>query len=672
MKRLCSHCGKPIESKGFKTCDACREASRIYRVEHREKELAHRTEWQRENRKKQRATRYIEGITGRYTHEELKAISIGKSINTFSVEPPKVNLDHTGEEIRFGFFTDSHMSSIYYHEEFLDDFIQTCEEREAHFCIFGGDLTHGMDARKYNLLYELKHIGYAAQKEYAVNQLLKIPFHTYLISGNHDRWYEAMGANMIQDVCDAVPNAEYIGRDEGDIEVGGIIIRAFHGEDGSCFDDTTEIMTSDGWKLFKTLEKTDLVATMTKADHTFEWQHPTNITDEPYDGGMVHFKARSVDCLVTPNHGMWTKASECATWKRKETLTYPTKSHPRLNTEWHRKDAIDIVNEYSRQKWQFTQVSNGWEGTTPETVNIPPRGSKNNGYKPYHFGDVPIDDMAELIAWYVTEGHARKYYVGIHQYKTVNPENYSAILDLAERLGGGCGASDRVIRIHSAELSEFLKAECGHKSANKYLPKWLKDCDTSVLQIVFETMVKGDGWVTASGFGYRSISKRLLEDFSEIAIKLGYKITFNRTKTDDSVNVTSVQSTPTVNTMPTIVHYSGRVYCCEVPNGLILVRRNGKTLWTHNSYAISYRIQKLIESITGGDKPNVLLMGHAHKQGYFFDRHIHAVSGGAMCTQSKWMRSKRMANHAGYHFITIRVDDNGVAEFTLMFRPFYV
>ena len=287
-------------------------------------------EWARRNRQKKRLD-YLEGIDskhlrdigGKYTPEELKAISKSKGIDAFTVSPIKVNLDHEGAEIRFGFFTDAHMGSIYYHESFLDDFIHTCKKHDAQFCIYGGDLTHGMDPKKYNLLYELKHIGYAAQKEYAEQQLSKIPFPTYLVSGNHDRWYEVVGANIVKDVCDTVPQAEYIGRDEGDIMVGGIMIRVFHGEDGS-------------------------------------------------------------------------------------------------------------------------------------------------------------------------------------------------------------------------------------------------------------------------------------------------------------------------------------------------------------SYALSYRTQKLIESFTGGEKPNVLLVGHAHKQGYFFDRHIHAVSGGAMCTQSRWMRSKRMANHAGYHFIKITVDDNGVQEFNISFRPFYV
>lgn len=671
MVKLCSRCNRPVESKGFSTCDKCRAESRAYRLEHKEDEREQKNEWRRKDRKQKRKTRYIGDIHDKYTHEELRALSKGKGLGTFSVSPLKVQRDLTGDEVRFGFFTDTHMSSIYYQEDFLDDFIATCEDRDADFCIFGGDLTHGMDARKYNLLYELKDIGYAAQKEYAEKELLKIPFHTYLVSGNHDRWYEAMGAHIVQDICRNVPNAEYIGRDEGDIEIGGIRIRVFHGEDGSCFDDKTEIMTSDGWKLFKDLKKTDSVATMTKSDHIFEWQNPTHITNEYYDGNMIHFKARTLDCLVTPNHGMLTRASEAATYRRKDLLEYPTKSHIRLNTEWHRKEASDIVNEYVRQNWQFTQVCSGWEGTTPETIAVPRRESKNRGSNPYHFGDIPVDDIAELMAWYVTEGHARKYVVALSQHKNINPENHSALIDLAERLGCRYGITKRHIVIHSGELSEYLRAECGHLSPNKYLPKWLKDYDTSVLQIVFETMIKGDGWVTPNGYGYRSISERLLEDFSEIAIKLGYKITFQ--KGGESVTVKSVQTTPTVNTRPEIVKYSGRVYCCEVPNGLILVRRNGKTLWTFNSYATSYRIQKLIEAFQGGEKPNVLLMGHSHKQGYFFDRNIHAVSGGAMSTQSKWMRSKRMANHSGYHFVTIRVDETGgVGEFNLSFRPFYV
>jgi predicted phosphodiesterase len=90
-----------------------------------------------------------------------------------------------------------------------------------------------------------------------------------------------------------------------------------------------------------------------------------------------------------------------------------------------------------------------------------------------------------------------------------------------------------------------------------------------------------------------------------------------------------------------------------------------------SSYATSYRMQKVIESFTGGEKPNVLLAGHVHKQGYFFERNIHAVSGGAMCRQSAWMRSKRLANHSGFHIIKACIADGEIKWFEPRWYPFY-
>lgn len=90
-----------------------------------------------------------------------------------------------------------------------------------------------------------------------------------------------------------------------------------------------------------------------------------------------------------------------------------------------------------------------------------------------------------------------------------------------------------------------------------------------------------------------------------------------------------------------------------------------------SSYAVSYRVQKIVESLTGGDKPNVLLLGHTHKQLYIFDRHIHCLSGGAVCTQSNWMRSKRLANHTGFHIVEMEFNERGVTRFTPTWYPMY-
>jgi predicted phosphodiesterase len=90
-----------------------------------------------------------------------------------------------------------------------------------------------------------------------------------------------------------------------------------------------------------------------------------------------------------------------------------------------------------------------------------------------------------------------------------------------------------------------------------------------------------------------------------------------------------------------------------------------------SSYAYSYRIQKIVESFTGGQKPNVLLCGHTHKSLSMFSRHIHCVSGGAMQRQSKWMRSKKHESHTGFYVIKMGINDLGVSWFEPRFYPFY-
>lgn len=108
--------------------------------------------------------------------------------------------------------------------------------------------------------------------------------------------------------------------------------------------------------------------------------------------------------------------------------------------------------------------------------------------------------------------------------------------------------------------------------------------------------------------------------------------------------------------------------------GDVVINESVWRLWhgeDGSSYATSYRIQKLIEAFTGGDKPSVLLCGHTHKQGYFFERNIHAVSGGALSYQSSWMRATRKACHTGFWIITATIRDGRIVRFLPEWFPIY-
>lgn len=90
-----------------------------------------------------------------------------------------------------------------------------------------------------------------------------------------------------------------------------------------------------------------------------------------------------------------------------------------------------------------------------------------------------------------------------------------------------------------------------------------------------------------------------------------------------------------------------------------------------NSYALSYRLQKIVESFSGGEKPSMMICGHTHKYVKIFERNIHCVSAGTMETQTKWMRGKKIAAHVGFVIIDVWVNDNGISKFGDTWYPFY-
>ena len=91
-----------------------------------------------------------------------------------------------------------------------------------------------------------------------------------------------------------------------------------------------------------------------------------------------------------------------------------------------------------------------------------------------------------------------------------------------------------------------------------------------------------------------------------------------------------------------------------------------------SSYALSYRMQKVIESLMGGEKPNIMHLAHVHKFSHIFERNIHAVSGGCIQNQTKWMRGKRLSAHTCFQIMEVTFSPKGeVKKFNLTNYPFY-
>lgn len=75
-----------------------------------------------------------------------------------------------------------------------------------------------------------------------------------------------------------------------------------------------------------------------------------------------------------------------------------------------------------------------------------------------------------------------------------------------------------------------------------------------------------------------------------------------------------------------------------------------------SAYAISYRPQKLVESLQGGEKPSVLLLGHYHKMSVNLFRSVWSVQCGCVQDQSPFLRKIPSEPHIGGMIIELEQD----------------
>lgn len=91
-----------------------------------------------------------------------------------------------------------------------------------------------------------------------------------------------------------------------------------------------------------------------------------------------------------------------------------------------------------------------------------------------------------------------------------------------------------------------------------------------------------------------------------------------------------------------------------------------------SSYALSYRPQKIVESLEGGTKPDMLGIGHYHKAEFMPSyRNVAVIQGGTFQRQTPFMARQGLAAHVGGWIVDVSVHA-GAKSFKAEFIAFYV
>jgi len=91
-----------------------------------------------------------------------------------------------------------------------------------------------------------------------------------------------------------------------------------------------------------------------------------------------------------------------------------------------------------------------------------------------------------------------------------------------------------------------------------------------------------------------------------------------------------------------------------------------------STYAISYTAQKYVESLQGGEKPAIVLIGHYHKFDYGYPREVHTIQPGCTEDQTPFMRKKKIQAMVGGCIVWVKQNELGIfTSVKVEWIPFY-
>ena len=340
-----------------------------------------------------------------------------------------------------------------------------------------------------------------------------------------------------------------------------------------CYDEHTEVLTRSGWRSFGEITLDDSLATVNPATRCLEWQAPSGIVWQPYDGPMLHFRGRnSFDLLVTPDHKMFvdTRVGNLKTGRK--------------TTKYDFVRAERVAEIFAHRKWRMVTGLTAGAGMRPAFIDIPASGQRVMP-RSRHIARIATEDFMALAGWYLSEGScrdgsvvSRRGEISIAQ-SAVHPAHRKEIIDLFRRIGLPTNANHATsIRAWNISVADYLRAQFGLGSYSKRIPRWVKDLHPDLLRILRDTMMKGDG--NANGMAYTSVSKSLRDDFQEVCLLTGWRAAVS----GDVVRIGQRSLNPEIRERPQRESYRGMIGCATVPSHTLVVRRNGKAIVSGNSY----------------------------------------------------------------------------------------
>ena len=329
---------------------------------------------------------------------------------------------------------------------------------------------------------------------------------------------------------------------------------------GHCYDDKTEVLTNNGFKLWEEVNDSDLIAAFNPEDKTFNgFEKPIRLmVQDKENEEMVQFKHKRGDLLITKGHKLYCSVS---------------------NSQYKRTHPLFQLIEADKVLPTGKKVYESPIRMTTCAENI------NNEIK-------KEDNWYRLFGFFIGDGYvyrtATEKAKGIHFHlKKKRKVKYLERICKACNLKIEKQQNDKyIVLVKDSDYDvKFFKDSFYNNNREKTFPNKFYSMSAHQYKLFIEGLLMSDG-----NYATKIKNNVYFTMSNELADKLQTLISLNGsmctiTKANNGCNKLYVSKKRLTNIMYNdsrtkhsnvkIVKYTGKVYCATISTGLLMVRRNG-------------------------------------------------------------------------------------------------
>ena len=364
-----------------------------------------------------------------------------------------------------------------------------------------------------------------------------------------------------------------------------------------CYDDKTEVLTREGWKLFKDLSREDEICTLEPVTHTIEFNRPYAVVSFNHHKKLISIHNRALDIVVTPDHNMFVESQQSFKKGRGN---------------------FEFVKARDLQSQSRVMRTGKWTGLARESFVLPSVAVGHYEGRQVQLREtgaieIPMGDWLAFMGIWLSDGSVSanrgSYRISIAQKKPAQTKRIERLLSKLP-FDFSRGASD--FYCYDKQLGSYLEQFGG--ASEKHVPRFIGELSPAQIRIFLDWFAAGDGTSMKTGFRiFYTSSKVLADQVQELLLKIGrVGLVKSRRRggkvwiVDHLADASGIQYEVIERVKKlhswidkrdtSVIDYNGRVYCASVKNHVMYVRRNGKPYWCGNTSMYWTKESPLFES----------------------------------------------------------------------------